>query len=39
MVKIYEHQGKLPVWHLRNETNTMPGYSGVPVVVDAALEA
>ena len=39
MVKIYEHQGKLPVWHLRgNETNTMPGYSGVPVVVDAALK-
>ena len=39
MVKIYEHQGKLPVWHLRgNETNTMPGYSGIPVVIDAALK-
>ena len=39
MVKIYEHQGKLPVWHLRgNETNTMPGYSAVPVVVDAVLK-
>jgi predicted alpha-1,2-mannosidase len=39
MVKIYEHQGKLPVWHLRgNETNTMPGYSAVPVVVDAILK-
>ena len=39
MIKIYEHQGKLPVWHLRgNETNTMPGYSGIPVVIDAALK-
>ena len=39
MVKIFEHQGKLPVWHLRgNETNTMPGYSAVPVVVDAVLK-
>lgn len=36
MLKVYEQQGKLPVWHLRgNETNTMVGYSGVPVVVDA----
>lgn len=36
MLKIYEHQGKLPIWHLRgNETDTMVGYSGVPVVVDA----
>ena len=39
MIKIYEHQGKLPVWHLRaNETNTMPGYSAVPVLVDASLK-
>ena len=39
MIKIYEHQGKLPVWHLRgNETNTMPGYSAIPVVVDAVLK-
>ena len=39
MIKIYEHQGKLPVWHLRgNETNTMPGYSGINVVIDAALK-
>ena len=39
MLKIFDHQGKLPVWHLRgNETNTMPGYSAVPVVVDAVLK-
>ena len=39
MIKIYEHQGKLPVWHLRgNETNTMPGYSAVAVLTDAALK-
>jgi predicted alpha-1,2-mannosidase len=36
MLNIYKQQGKLPVWHLLgNETNTMPGYSAVPVVVDA----
>lgn len=39
MFKIYEHQGKLPIWHLRaNETNTMVGYSAVPVLVDAAFK-
>jgi len=39
MLKIFDHQGKLPVWHLRgNETNTMPGYSAIPVVVDAVLK-
>ncbi|AGA78661.1 alpha-1,2-mannosidase, putative [Echinicola vietnamensis DSM 17526] len=39
MLKIYEQQGKLPVWHLvGNETNTMPGYSAVPIVVDAYLK-
>ena len=39
MLKIFEQQGKLPVWHLRgNETNTMPGYSAIPVVVDACLK-
>ena len=39
MLKIFKHQGKLPVWHLRgNETNTMPGYSAIPVVVDASLK-
>lgn len=39
MLTIYKQQGKLPVWHLRgNETNTMVGYSGVPVVVDACLK-
>jgi len=36
MLKIYQQQGKLPIWHLRgNETNTMVGYSAVPVIVDA----
>ncbi|RIA09301.1 putative alpha-1,2-mannosidase [Flavobacteriaceae bacterium MAR_2010_72] len=39
MLAIFDHQGKLPVWHLRgNETNTMPGYSAIPVVVDACLK-
>lgn len=39
MYKIYEHQGKLPIWHLRaNETNTMVGYSAIPVMVDATFK-
>jgi predicted alpha-1,2-mannosidase len=39
MLAIYQQQGKLPVWHLMgNETNTMPGYSGVTVVADAVLK-
>lgn len=39
MLAIYQQQGKLPVWHLMgNETNTMVGYSGVPVVADAILK-
>ncbi|OGX90378.1 GH92 family glycosyl hydrolase [Hymenobacter coccineus] len=39
MLAIYQQQGKLPVWPLMgNETNTMVGYSGVPVVVDAYLK-
>ncbi|HEY8389111.1 MAG TPA: glycoside hydrolase family 92 protein, partial [Parasegetibacter sp.] len=39
MLKIYEQQGKLPIWHLvGNETHTMPGYSGVQVVADAWLK-
>ena len=39
MLAIYQQQGKLPVWHLMgNETNTMPGYSGVQVVADAYLK-
>lgn len=39
MLAIYKEQGKLPVWHLMaNETNTMVGYSAVPVVVDAYLK-
>ncbi|WP_419801509.1 GH92 family glycosyl hydrolase [Mucilaginibacter sp.] len=39
MLAIYQQQGKLPVWHLMgNETNTMVGYSAVPVIVDAYLK-
>lgn len=39
MLKIYEQQGKLPVWHLMgNETNTMPGNSAFPVIADAVLK-
>lgn len=39
MLKIYQQQGKLPVWHLMaNETNCMVGYSAVPVIVDAYLK-
>ncbi len=36
MLRIYDQQGKLPVWHLLgNETDTMVGYHAVPVIVDA----
>jgi len=36
MLDIYKQQGKLPIWHLHgNETNTMVGYSAVPVIADA----
>jgi predicted alpha-1,2-mannosidase len=39
MLNIYEHQGKLPIWHLMGcETNTMVGYSAVPVVADAVFK-
>jgi predicted alpha-1,2-mannosidase len=39
MLAIYEQQGKLPVWHLMgNETNTMVGYSAVPIVADAVFK-
>jgi predicted alpha-1,2-mannosidase len=39
MLAIYEQQGKLPIWHLHgNETNTMVGYSAVPVIADAYLK-
>lgn len=39
MLTIYQHQGKLPVWHLMgNETNCMVGYSAVPVVADAVFK-
>lgn len=36
MLAIYQQQGSLPMWHLMgNETNTMVGYSAVPVIADA----
>jgi len=39
MLAIYKQQGKLPIWHLHgNETNTMVGYSAVPVIADAYLK-
>lgn len=39
MLAIYKQQGKLPIWHLQgNETNTMVGYSAIPVIVDAYLK-
>jgi predicted alpha-1,2-mannosidase len=39
MLAVYQQQGKLPVWHLMgNETNTMVGNPGIPVVVDAYLK-
>src|SRR5690606_28714011 len=39
MLAIYQQQDKLPVWHLMgNETNTMPGNSGIHVVTDAYLK-
>lgn len=39
MLKIYEQQGKLPVWSLMaNETNTMIGYHAVPVIADAMVK-
>ena len=39
MLAIYQQQGKLPIWHLDgNETNLMPGISGVQVVAEAYLK-
>lgn len=39
MLKIYEQQGKLPVWHLMScETNCMVGNPGVIVVGDAIVK-
>ena len=36
MLRIYQEQGKLPVWHLMGcETNCMVGNPAVPVVADA----
>lgn len=38
-VKIYEQQGKLPVWHLWGcETNTMVGNPGICILADAVLK-
>lgn len=39
MLSIFDQQGKLPIWALvGSETNTMPGYSAVPVIADAYLK-
>ena len=39
MIHIYQHQGKLPVWHLMGcETDCMVGNPGIPVVADAVLK-
>ena len=39
MLRIYDQQGKLPVWHLMGcETNCMVGNPGIPVVADAVLK-
>ena len=39
MLRIYQEQGKLPVWHLMGrETNCMVGSPAVPVVADALLK-
>ncbi len=38
-IKIYEQQGKLPVWHLAgNETDCMVGFSSVQIMADAILK-
>ncbi len=35
-LKIYQEQGKLPIWHLvGNETDCMVGYPSIPVITDA----
>jgi len=39
MLAIYQQQGKLPIWHLDgDESNLMPGMSGVQVVAEAYLK-
>lgn len=39
MLKIYQQQGKLPVWHLwANETNTMVSLPAIPVIADAIVK-
>ena len=39
LMNIYDEQGKLPVWHFYgNETNTMVGNPGIPVLADAVLK-
>ncbi len=36
MLDFYQETGYLPVWELHgNETNTMPGYHAIPVILDA----
>ena len=39
MLAIFDHDGKLPIWHLAGwETNLMPGCSAIPIVADACIE-
>lgn len=39
MLKIYDEQGKLPVWHLAGcETDIMVGYHAAPIILDAYLK-
>lgn len=39
MLAIYDHDGKLPIWHLAGwETNLMPGCSAIPIVADACMK-
>lgn len=39
MLNIFKEQGKLPVWHFyANETNTMVGNPGIPVLADAFIK-
>lgn len=39
LLKIYQQQGKLPVWHLvGNETNTMVGNPGISILADAVMK-
>lgn len=39
MLAIFDHDGKLPIWHLAGwETNLMPGIGSIPIVADACMK-